>query len=39
MTLSLIDQKMTLREQYQRMTMLFINISTKLKYIFKEFKA
>ena len=33
MTLPLIDQKMTLREQYQ------INISTKLKYFFKEFKA
>ncbi len=39
MTLLLIDQKMTLREQYQGMTMLFINILTKLKYFFKEFKA
>ena len=39
MTLPLIDQKMTLIEQYQRMTTLFINISTKLKYFFKEFEA
>jgi len=39
MTLPLIDQKMTLIEQYQRMTTLFINISTKLKYFFKEFKS
>jgi hypothetical protein len=39
MTLPLIDQKMTLRDQYQRITTLFINISTKLKYFFKEFKA
>ncbi len=30
MTLPLIDQKMTMREQYQRMTTLFTNISTKL---------
>ena len=39
MTLPLTDQKMTRREQYQRMTTIFINISTKLKYFFKEFKA
>jgi hypothetical protein len=39
LTLPLIDQKMAPREQYQKMTTLFINISTKLKYFFKEFKA
>ncbi len=39
MTLLLIDQNMTLREQYQRMTTLLINNSTALKYFFKELKA
>jgi hypothetical protein len=39
MTLPLAVQKMTLREQYQRMTTLFTNILTKLEYFFKEFKA
>ncbi len=38
MTLPLIDQKMTMREQYQRMTTLFINISTKLNIFLRNLK-